>query len=81
MFRITIALLCTALVLNSCSDESPVNQGSNTQILTVKTVTGARPDTLTSKYLYFSFDADDFIAPTKDTTAEWDIRLPFLYGG
>lgn len=81
MFRITIALLCTALVLNSCSDESPVNQGSNTQILTVKTVTGARPDTLTSKFLYFSFDADDFIAPTKDTTAEWDIRLPFLYGG
>ncbi|MBM4173229.1 MAG: hypothetical protein FJ212_02610 [Ignavibacteria bacterium] len=81
MFRITIFLLFAAFALNSCSDDSPTNPGSNAEILTVKTISGARPDTLTSKYLYFSFDTDDFISPSKDTTSDWDIRLPYLYGG
>ena len=81
MLRITIISLFALVTLNSCSNDSTVNPDPNAEILTVKTVSGVRPDTLTSKYLYFSFDADDFIAPSKDTSAEWDIRLPFLYGG
>lgn len=81
MFRIITIALLFGLILSSCSEDSSVMPNPNSEILQVKTVSGARPDTLSSRYLYFSFDTDDFVNPSKDTTDEWDIRLPFLYGG
>ena len=81
MCRLTIFALVATLFLNSCADDAVVNPNDSTGTVTIKSVSGAQPDTLKSRYLYFSFDADDFISPSKDTTDEWDIRLPYLYGG
>ena len=70
-----------ALTLVSCTDDdNVVNTGGGDTVIT-KTILGKVPDTLISKFLYFSFDADSFIAPANAETDAWDIRLPYLYGG
>ena len=70
-----------ALTLVSCTDnDTVVNIGGNDTVST-KTVLGIVPDTLISKFVYFSFDADSFIPASQAATDVWDIRLPYLYGG
>ena len=70
-----------ALTLVSCTDnDTVVNIGGNDTVST-KTVLGIVPDTLISKFVYFSFDADSFIPASQAATDAWDIRLPYLYGG
>ena len=70
-----------ALTLISCTDEdNTVNVGTGDTLVT-KTILGAVPDTLVSKFMYYSFDADSFIAPANAESDAWDIRLPYLYGG
>lgn len=70
-----------ALTLVSCTDDDTVvNIGGNDTVST-KTVLGIIPDTLISKFVYFSFDADSFIPASQAATDAWDIRLPYLYGG
>jgi len=81
MFRLYIIALLAAFSLNSCADNTSVDPNPNPKILQVTSVSEARPDTVFSKYLYFSFDTGDFVNPATSNTDEWDIRLPYLYGG
>ncbi|MFM6955282.1 MAG: HmuY family protein [Ignavibacteria bacterium] len=70
-----------ALTLVSCTDDdNVVNIGGGDTVIT-KTFVGQVPDTLISKYLYFSFEADSFIPASQSGSDAWDIRLPYLYGG
>ena len=70
-----------ALTLVSCTDDDNVVNPGGGDTVTTKTILGKVPDTLISKFLYFSFEADSFIPPSQAATDAWDIRLPYLYGG
>jgi hypothetical protein len=70
-----------ALTLVSCTDEENVVNVNTGDTLITKTILGVVPDTLVSKFMYYSFDADSFIAPANAESDAWDIRLPYLYGG
>lgn len=70
-----------ALTLVSCTDEENVVNVNTGDTLITKTILGVVPDTLVSKFMYYSFDADSFIPASQAATDAWDIRLPYLYGG
>lgn len=70
-----------ALTLVSCTDDDNVVTPGGGDTVTTKTILGKVPDTLISKFLYFSFEADSFIPASQAETDAWDIRLPYLFGG
>lgn len=81
MFKYYVLSAIIALTLVSCTDEENAVNVNTGDTLITKTVLGAVPDTLISKFLYYSFDSDSFITPANAETDAWDIRLPYLYGG
>jgi hypothetical protein len=81
MLKYYVLSAIIALTLVSCTDEdTAVNVGTGDTLIT-KTILGVQPDTMISNYLYYSFDVDSFIPVSQAQTDNWDIRLPFLYGG
>jgi hypothetical protein len=68
-------------MVSCCTQNSPTTPTSSTTAsfvgLTPRVVSELRPDSL-AQFMYFSFDSDAIIAPSRAATDEWDIRLPFL---
>lgn len=70
-----------ALTLVSCTDDDNVVTPGGGDTVTTKTILGKVPDTLISKFVYYSFEVDSFIPASQAATDAWDIRLPYLFGG
>ena len=77
-----LSLLFAGIALSSCTDDNTTtNPPITADTLISNTIIGVQPDTMVSKYAYFSFDNDSIVSPTLANTDAWDIRLPYLYGG
>lgn len=66
--------------LNSCSDSSS-NVQPTIDTVSTRIIKNIIPDTVQSKFIYYSLDGDSVVPPTKSQSAEWDIKMAYLYGG
>lgn len=66
--------------LDSCSDSSS-NVQPTIDTVSTRIIKNIIPDTLQSKFVYYSLDGDSVVPPSKSATTEWDIKMSYLYGG
>ena len=66
--------------LDSCSDSSS-NVPTTIDTVSTRIIKNIIPDTLQSKFIYYSLDGDSVVPPSKSATTEWDVKMAYLYGG
>jgi hypothetical protein len=81
-FSLVCTLVWSVCILSCCNSSTPTTPdtgNSNVSFVGVTPliVSELRPDSVTT-FLYFSFDTETTIAPSRAGTDEWDIRLPYL---
>lgn len=75
----SLSFLCLfALVFNSCKDDESTTAPDNTnKTLEIKTVFDLEPN-LADGWLYYSFEGDSIVPPSKAATDLWDIKFRAL---
>lgn len=78
-FLTSVSLLCMlSLGFNSCKDDESTTSPDNTKkTLEIKTVFDLEPN-LEDEWLYYSFEGDSVVPPSKASTDQWDIKFRAL---
>ncbi|MFN8368225.1 MAG: HmuY family protein [Candidatus Kapaibacterium sp.] len=69
-------LFCATIILNSCSDDTVTPNNNTTDLgFVIKTNISAKP---ADGWVYYSFDKDTLIDPSKADGADWDVKFRYI---